>query len=62
MSVPAPGTADIARLVKHQRREAGLTQAVEKVQAGKPRPNHRGAVPERPLSPSAPIRAARSVY
>ena len=41
ISVPVPGTADIARLVQHHRHEAGLTQAIEKIQAGKPRPNHR---------------------
>src|SRR5438034_247293 len=41
ISVPVPGAANIARLVQHHRREAGLAQPMEKVQAGKSSPNYR---------------------
>src|SRR6476659_1969079 len=41
IAVPVPGAADIAGLLDHHHREAGLAQLVQKIEAGKPGADHR---------------------
>ena len=41
IAVPVPGAADIVGLVEHQRREAGLAQPMQKIEAGKACAHHR---------------------
>ena len=41
ISVPVPGAADVVGLLQRHRREAGLAQPMQKVQAGKPGTYHR---------------------
>ncbi|MGY3104590.1 hypothetical protein ACVWW7_001217 [Bradyrhizobium sp. LM6.9] len=40
ITVPVPGAADIAGFFEGDRREAGLAQPMEKIEAGKPGPHH----------------------
>src|SRR3954471_9327531 len=41
IAVPVPGAADVAGLLDHHHREAGLAQLVQEIKAGKPGADHR---------------------
>src|SRR6185312_6726394 len=40
IAVPVPGAADVAGLLDHNSREAGLAQAMQEIEAGKAGANH----------------------